>query len=388
MSLEKMEDVLDVLQSDFIKVILSNKIDKIGKVNKVVVEKKLVENKVVYQMSSFVEKQVFHKNIADKNVVCGEIIELFKTYFKQINIFEKQANIEIKLSKKGKLLFSKQNLKVENTENLEHNKNKNYILKPELKIEPLIDLGVLTTNGQIVNKEYAKFKQINKFIENIDNSIKGLNKEKFYILDFGCGKSYLTFILYYYFNFIRKIDTTIIGIDLKEEVVDNCNVIAEKYGYKNLHFIAGDIEKYKPEHKFDMVVSLHACDIATDFALFNAIKWGVDYIFSVPCCHHEVAKQINKTMNSITKYSILKERFSALLTDSTRGNILESFGYNVKIGEFIDFEETPKNILIKAIKTSNKVDVLKLEQTKLLLDEYGVQQTLLEKCLKLISSKQ
>ena len=386
MILEKDEDILNFLNGDYVKVVLSNKRKKTSETQKVNVNKILVKDQIVYQFSIFIGKQVFHENLNVKEVANKRIIELFNEHFNQINIFEKQSSIELKRSKKGKIIVNKRALEENICDNLSHNKEKNYILKPELKIEPLIDLGVITKDGQIVNKEYSKFKQINKFIEIIDNSFDEFDKKELNILDFGCGKSYLTFIIYYYFNFIKKIKTHIVGLDLKEDVIDKCNLIAEKYGYSDLEFIVGDIADYKQDRKFDIMVSLHACDVATDFAIFNAIKWDIKHIFSVPCCHHEIAHQINKSLDYVTKYSILKDRFSSILTDSIRANILETFGYKVNICEFIDFEETPKNILIKATKVRKSINQEKFNEVGKILREFGCEQTLYSKAKQLIEN--
>lgn len=383
MIIQKEDDIIKYLAGDYIKVVLSNKRDKTSETNKVNINAMISKSKKIYQFCMFIENQVFHENVKEKEIANNKIVDLFKSFFNQLNIFEKDLCLEIKRTKKGKLFLTTTKKNTESKISSQNN-DKNYILKPDLKIEPLVDLGVLTKDGQVISKEYSKFKQINKFIEIIDNNFKEFDKEELNILDFGCGKSYLTFIIYYYFNYIRKIKTHIIGIDLKADVIDKCNLIAEKYGYNNLEFVAGDIEKYLPTRNFDMMISLHACDVATDYALFNALKWGVKYIFSVPCCHHELKGQVNKKFDFLTKYSILKDRFSSLLTDAVRGNILRSFGYKVNICEFIDFEETPKNIMIKAIKTQRSIDLEMLNEVKKILNEFDCKQTMYEKSIKLV----
>ena len=217
----------------------------------------------------------------------------------------------------------------------------------------LIDLGVMTEKGKIVTSRYDKFRQINRFLEFIEDILPKLAKDReVTILDFGCGKSYLTFAMYYYLRELRGYDVNIIGLDLKTDVIEKCSRLAVKYGYEKLHFYQGDIADYEGVSSVDMVVTLHACDTATDFALAKAVEWGAQVILSVPCCQHEVNRQVkSELLEPLLKYGIIKERMSALITDGVRANLLESKGYDTQLLEFIDMEHTPKNILIRAVKT-------------------------------------
>ncbi len=306
----------------------------------------------------------------------------------------------MKISKKGKVFLGKKSSDNKKVVNKSHNKEKNYILKEGMIIQPLIDLGVFTKEGKVVNSKYDKYKQINRFVEIIDDEIKKTDQKELTILDFGCGKSYLTFVLYYYFveikkinvkmigldlkedvikkcndiakrynyenlhfeigdingfNFveIKKINVKMIGLDLKEDVIKKCNDIAKRYNYENLHFEIGDINGFKYNNNVDMVITLHACDTATDYALYNAVKWNAKMIFSVPCCQHEFnAQMMTDDLSILTRYGIVQERVAALMTDAVRANLLESLGYKTQLLEFIDIAHSPKNILIRASKSN------------------------------------
>lgn len=323
--------------------------------NKVIIKPVIINDIIYYQFSFFYNKKVIHKNL-DKQDSINELKSLFDTTFKQGNIFTKDKDIQILISKKFKvtILNSKP---TKNQTSLEHNRNKDYLLTDNKPIDFLIELGVMNQNGKVISKKYDKFKQINRFLEMIDDIIPNLKTNKrLSIIDFGCGKSYLTFAVYYYLKIIKNFDINIIGLDLKQDVIDNCNQLANKLNYENLKFYTGNIENYIIDTNIDMVITLHACDTATDAALEKAIKWNCDVILSVPCCHHELNSQIkNDTLSPMLKYGILKERFAALATDAIRANLLEISGYKVQLLEFIDMEHTPKNILIRATK-SKKMD--------------------------------
>lgn len=293
---------------------------------------------------------MFHENI-DVNLLEEKVLEYVSSSYKQISAWSNATNFDVKISKKGKVLLSKKKSDNVKLVNKSHNKEKNYILKEGMIIQPLIDLGVFTKEGKVVNSKYDKYKQINRFVEIIDDEIKKNDYKELTILDFGCGKSYLTFVLYYYFVEIKKINVKMIGLDLKADVIKKCNDIAKRYNYENLSFELGDINGFKYNNKVDMVITLHACDTATDYALYNAIKWNTKMIFSVPCCQHEFNHQMKaESLSILTRYGIIQERVAALMTDSVRANLLESVGYKTQLLEFIDIAHSPKNILIRASK--------------------------------------
>ena len=342
----------EVFKNEIIKIVISNKAKKDEKYNKIAINLKENNKNKFYQIEKFTDKQVFHENIKI-NEISDKVSELIFGNYKQMTAWSNNEIFDLKISKKGKIFLGKK--KNDNSKIVAkgHNKEKNYILKEGMIIEPLIDLGVFTKEGKVVNSKYDKYKQINRFIEIIDDEIKKNDYKELTILDFGCGKSYLTFVLYYYFVKIKNINVKMIGLDLKEDVIKKCNDIAKRYNYENLHFELGDINGFKYNNKVDMVITLHACDTATDYALYNAIKWNSKMIFSVPCCQHEFNSQMKANELSIlTKYGIVQERVAALMTDSVRANLLECMGYKTQLLEFIDIAHSPKNILIRASKNN------------------------------------
>ena len=332
-----------------------------------------------FQITKHTEKQVFHENV-QFDEVASRTAELMENDFLQLNAWDSTKEYYI-ISKSGKYSFKTRCTGNETpVTSIEHNRKKQYLLPEGQVISPLVDMGIFTKDGKVINSMYDKYKQINRLIEIIDDGIRQQNLKKLNIIDFGCGKSYLTFIVYYYLTEIKKIETNIIGLDLKKDVIEKCNRAAEKYGYKNLRFELGDINGYKCPFPVDMVITLHACDTATDFALYNAINWGAKMIFSVPCCQHELNSQIKTDKLSVlTRYGIIQERFSALLTDSIRGNLLEYCGYKAQLLEFIDFDHTPKNILIRAVLKGSNPKATKekaLNEVKSAMAEFNVEPTL------------
>ena len=331
-------------------IIISNP-HKNSDISKVKVRPVMIKETLIFQVTEYKGVQVFHENY-EKDQLIDKIEKYLGENFKQMEITAISMQATVLISKKGKITIRKKKIQIEKKLDLSHNKEKNYLL-PEGTIVPfLVDLGVQTKEGKIVRSNYDKFRQINRYLEFIADVMPILPKDRcINIIDFGCGKSYLTFALYYYMKVVCKRDIQVIGLDLKEKVINDCNALAVRYGYDKLKFITGDVSTYTGEGNVDMVVTLHACDTATDYAIEKAVKWGAKVIFTVPCCQHEVNMQIsNKELQPLLKYGLIKERMSALITDAIRANLLEEQGYQVQVMEFIDMEHTPKNILIRAIK--------------------------------------
>lgn len=368
----------EIVKQGIIKLVVSNKMNKDVEYNKITFVLKENDVKQYYQIEKYTDKQVFHENI-DIDILEEKLLEYVLASYKQVDAWSNTTTFDLKISKKGKVHLGTKKSDNGKLNNKGHNKEKNYILKEGMIIEPLIDLGIFTKEGKVVNSKYDKYKQINKFVEIIDEEIKKNDFKELTILDFGCGKSYLTFVLYYYFVEIKKINVKMIGLDLKEDVIKKCNDISKKYNYENLHFELGDINGFKYDNKVDMVITLHACDTATDYALYNAIKWNSNMIFSVPCCQHEFNSQIKtESLSILTKYGIVQERISSLMTDSVRANLLESVGYKTKILEFIDISHSPKNILIRASKANIPKDKKEkdLSEVNVLMNQFNLNSTL------------
>lgn len=332
----------------------------------------------IFQAERFHGTKVFHENLT-----ADALLKLFRDEldgrYRQVLIVASGSAAQYSLKVNGSYKRSVAPAVPRPADTLSHNREKSYILAEGENIPALVDLGVFSADFHIVKAKYDKYKQINRFIELVDQAISKDGREKFTILDFGCGKSYLTFILYYYLTVKRGVEAEIIGYDIKEDVVEKCGAIAEKYGYSGLHFARADVSRDALYDKhIDMIVTLHACDTATDYALFCALSKKADYIFSVPCCQHEVNLSIKKggELDIFLEHGIIKERMCSLLTDSIRADVLEDMGYKVDLIEFIDFEHSPKNIMLRAVR-NGKTGSGRIERAKELAVRYGFEQTLL-----------
>lgn len=348
---------LQSINEQLLLVIISSPRKKDG-VTKIKIRPLLMKGNICYQEESFMNNQAFHKNITEEELISN--IDDYAKKFKQIEIKSAKNDYICLVSKKLKVNVKvKKNMTTDESVNMDsfsHNRTKKYVLPQNKPVDFLVELGVMTAEGKVKDKKYDKFRQINRFLEFVEDIADKLPDDReITILDFGCGKSYLTFAIYYYLHEMKKMDVRIIGLDLKKDVIEKCNRLKEKLNYEKLTFLNGDIADYNELSKVDMVVTLHACDTATDYALAKAVAWNAKVILSVPCCQHELNKQIKcETLQPVLKYGLLKERMSALFTDGLRASLLEQQGYNVQILEFIDMEHTPKNILIRAVKNSKK----------------------------------
>lgn len=318
----------------------------------------LLKGELVFQKTAYKGTQVFHENLSGEELL-EQLLHEMQGNFRQLAAESLDGSLTVLVSKKGKVTAKyKENQKnaVKMRPELYHNRVKQYILREGIPVPFLVDLGIQTREGAIVRAKYDKFKQINRYLEFVEDVLPVLKREgAIHIIDFGCGKSYLTFALYYYLHELQKLDVMITGLDLKTDVIHNCNRLAQSYGYDRLQFVQGDIKNFTGSDQVDMVVTLHACDTATDYAIEKAVGWGAKVIFTVPCCQHEVNGQIqNKLLHPVLKYGLLKERLSAILTDAIRANLLEEAGYDTQVLEFIEMEHTPKNILIRAVRRQEK----------------------------------
>lgn len=378
---EKLKEGLSgFMNQELSRIIISNPVDGSG-ISRVKIRPVLLSGSLLFQAEEQVGNQAFHKNMEKEECILYTAA-LLDGDFRQLELESKQGQMRVLVSKKGsasiKTKKTPAKITTPTTVVMSHNREKHYVLEEGRPVPFLVDLGVMTEEGKIVKARYDKFKQINRFLEFIEDILPKLNRHKEnVIIDFGCGKSYLTFAMYYYLHELKGYPIRVIGLDLKQTVIDRCNQLSEQYGYGNLKFYHGDIASYEGVDHVDMVVTLHACDTATDYALAKAVHWGASVILSVPCCQHELNKQIaNDTLAPVLKYGILKERMAALITDGLRAELLENQGYRTQLLEFIDMEHTPKNLLIRAVKQGGKKENQK--EIERILEEYHTGQTLAE----------
>lgn len=348
------------------RVLMSNPADS-SKISRSRIRPLLMKGRLVFQAEEQAGKQAFHRNL-DKDEAADYVTGLLEGSFRQAEITSGLGKALILVSKKGKVTVKvkryPESVRIQpagepgSPGSLSHNRKKHYILEEGIPVPFLVDLGVMTKEGRVVNSRYDKYRQINRFLEFIEDILPNLDQgRESAIIDFGYGKSYLTFAMYYYLKELKGYPVRIIGLDLKEDVIEHCSRLGRQYGYDGLSFCHGDIASFEGVEKVDMVVTLHACDLATDYALEKAVNWGARVILSVPCCQHELNGQMeNSLLRPVLQYGLIKERMAALYTDAIRAQVLEYRGYRTQILEFIDMEHTPKNILIRAVRQGRKRD--------------------------------
>lgn len=367
-----------IFTDDIEKIVISN--GKGTEYKKIVISKQNKE----YQAEKFTERQAFHEGVAFEDIECY-CTQCLKSGYKQLNAWSVDTEFSVKISKKDKIFVNKSKTKGLVKINKENNRKKNYYLKEGEIIPPLVDMGIFTSEGKVINSMYDKYRQINKFIQFIEEAVEKSSLKSLNIVDFGCGKSYLTFVVYYYLTYVKGLDVYMTGLDLKEDVIKKCQETADKYGYDKLSFKVGDVAVYESDRPVDMVITLHACDTATDYALYHAIRWNTKIIISVPCCQHELNGQIeSENYGILTRYGLLKERTAAIMTDAIRGNLLEYSGYKTQLLEFIDFTHTPKNLLIRAVKSNISKEHRRkmLEEVEKLNEEFHLSPTLYRLLIK------
>ena len=370
------------------KLVLAEPVARIGH-SRVTVRPLTLRGKAFFQLEYQQGQKVAHRNVAR-----GALLETFEQeldgLFRSVTLCTETETRQYVRKTNGAYKCTAKSGAARAAVTASHNRKKEYILQEGENIPALVDLGVFTPDFKIVKAKYDKYKQINRFIELVDDAFRAYGRDEITILDFGCGKSYLTFILYYYFTVKRGVKATILGYDLKEDVVEHCNAIAQKYGYDGLRFVVSDVTRDTlADTHVDMVVTLHACDTATDYALWYAVEKGVKHIFSVPCCQHEINATIHKggDFDVLLRHGLLQERFSALLTDSIRAAVLEDMGYTVDVIEFIDFAHSPKNLMLRCVK-DRRAGERNLSAARELAEKYGFRQALLELAEKKCHSAQ
>lgn len=330
---------------------------------KVDVKPTLIKGAYMYHVSYYFDKKVTHENM-DASSFLAFLDQVLGKYFKQAVFFCQDGDYQVLFNKKGEGKVLKKPASKKEV-SLDHNRKKQYLIPEDEPCDFMMHLGIMSPSGKIVSSKYDKFRQLNKYLEFVKDSLAHLPQdEKITIIDFGCGKAYLTFALYYYLVKQLGLEVTIIGLDLKEDVIAFCSETAEALGYHGLIFKVGDIQHYQTHEKVDMVVSLHACDVATDAALIKAAKWGAKVIFAVPCCQHELFSQMtHRALQPLLMYGIQRDKFTALLTDTLRATALKAVGYEVQVVEFIDMAHTPKNVLIRGyLKAESSLEEKNLEK--------------------------
>lgn len=369
------EKFLENVSPNVSKCVLSEPVNKSSEIKKINISKWGNQ----YRITRNENKKDIHKNISE-NELRGYLSDVLGNEFRSLVFWDEKKEYSIRITKSGRVLTRSTASAVGSTVQKTHNREKNYLIPEGTIVAPLVDMGIFTREGKIISTMHDKYRQINRFLELFCDELGRFPKEKqLNVIDFGCGKSYLTFIVYYYLHEILGYNVHITGLDLKRDVIENCNAAAKRYGYTDLRFEVGDINGYTPTASPDIVVTLHACDTATDFALYNAVTWGAKLIMSVPCCQHEICSNMEANeIKILERFGLIKERAAALFTDAIRANMLITKGYSTKVLEFVDMSHTPKNVLIRAVKTAipEKTKKEALAEVEVLLKHLGCESTI------------
>ena len=394
--MEKLKEILaEILNERLRDMTISSVMDKQNTVKKIKIRPVKIKDILYMQVVRYEGTQVFHENVDCKDAghASDVIAAMIFGHYKQVQALTDSTQITILIGKKGNVTVKKKQMQNAASGksleiNLDHNRKKRYVLEEGKPVDFLVELGVMMPNGQVVKKRYDKFRQINRYLEFVEDILPELPKgRKLNIIDFGCAKSYLTFALYYYLRKLQGYDVHIIGLDLKKDVIAHCNDLSRRCGYTDLEFLHGDIADFEGTDSVDMIVTLHACDTATYYALYKAVLWNAGVILSVPCCQHELNQKMkSEALEGMCQYGLIKERFAALATDSMRAMLLESVGYRTQILEFIDMEHTPKNILIRAVRKGSLKPCVPDEKYQTLKQLIGAAPTL-ERLLKTVGEK-
>ena len=368
------EIIKEIITQEIYKIVISIPKSKQQEYYKIIIRPITLKEKDFFQIESLTKTQAFHLNIPKDDI--KQILNQYFVEYKQFVISTEQYLYNIRISKKDKLFVSKTSHNIQKPA-LTHNRQKQYLLEGQ-EIPILIDLGIVDNNGQVIPRKSSKYKQINRFIEIVEDVLKEKEYQALNIVDFGCGKAYLTFVLYHYLKNIKNINVKIVGIDLKKQIIDKCNQLANKYNYDQLYFHQGDVKTYQSTEQVDMVVSLHACDIASDYALYQAIQLNAKIILCAPCCQSEINQQFKpKEISLFNEYGLIQERISSLITDGLRANILGVMDYQVSILEFIESKHSPKNIMLRAVKRKRSDKNKLKQQVYKIVEEFQLEPTLL-----------
>ena len=371
-----------IQQQKCIAVVVSKPFDKQAVVQKLSIRRIVIRDETRWQVSMREAQRETHENVTDVELI-ERLDKAFPADYVNAVVFTDDADFQFRAKRNGKVKVIK-GKPTRTPEVAEHDRTKKYLIPDGVPCPFLEAIGVMSRAGKIHKSKFAKFRQINRFLEFINDVADALPNDEINIVDFGCGKSYLTFAMHHFFHNIQGMACNIVGLDLKEDVIRDCQSIANSLGLTGIDFQVGDVHRLDCERRVDLVVSLHACDTATDATIAQAIRWDARVLLSVPCCQHELAAQMSHdTLIGVTEHGILKERFAAIATDALRAKLLEHHGYQTTVMEFIDMEHTAKNLLIRSIRSSmsserkqQAVEDFTVLKKQLMVDDFALERLL------------